>query len=190
MNADSAESTSENIPQAIVRVREFGWWEPGTSILDIGCGNGAITAWLAESGFEATGIDADPEAIEHARREFGSVQNVHFESADLRQPISLQQQFLGAVDHGFFRGLGREERVAYATHLAAVTQPGARFLLILPNPPAGPKRVMPVIEQEFKPSFRLVDWKPTQSVDPATGASTRGLAVRLVRNPANAGERG
>jgi len=34
--------------------------------LDVGCGNGKSVVWLAEHGFEATGIDLSPAAIEQA----------------------------------------------------------------------------------------------------------------------------
>jgi 2-polyprenyl-6-hydroxyphenyl methylase/3-demethylubiquinone-9 3-methyltransferase len=36
-------------------------------VLDIGCGNGALTAILAEKGWEITGVDPSPEGIDIAR---------------------------------------------------------------------------------------------------------------------------
>ena len=47
-------------------IREFGI-VPGRA-LDLGCGTGKSAIWLAERGFDATGIDMSPSAIEQARR--------------------------------------------------------------------------------------------------------------------------
>lgn len=36
-------------------------------VLDLGCGDGSVTALLAEAGFEMTGLDPSPEALDKAR---------------------------------------------------------------------------------------------------------------------------
>lgn len=35
-------------------------------VLDLGCGNGAVTAWLSERGFDAVGVDPSLQGIERA----------------------------------------------------------------------------------------------------------------------------
>ena len=37
-------------------------------VLDVGCGPGQVTAYLAERGLDASGVDLSPGMIEHARR--------------------------------------------------------------------------------------------------------------------------
>ncbi len=37
-------------------------------VLDVGCGPGTVTAYLAERGIEVTGVDLSPRMIDHARR--------------------------------------------------------------------------------------------------------------------------
>lgn len=37
-------------------------------VLDVGCGPGTVTAYLAERGIEVSGVDLSPRMIEHARR--------------------------------------------------------------------------------------------------------------------------
>lgn len=37
-------------------------------VLDVGCGPGTVTAYLAERGVEVTGVDLSPRMIDHARR--------------------------------------------------------------------------------------------------------------------------
>ncbi len=46
--------------------REAGRLNPGTA-LDVGCGEGADLAWLAEHGWQATGIDPVDAAVERTR---------------------------------------------------------------------------------------------------------------------------
>lgn len=41
--------------------------QPGERILDLGCGDGALTALLVEAGANVVGIDASPEFVEAAR---------------------------------------------------------------------------------------------------------------------------
>lgn len=40
----------------------------GLSVLDLGCGNGALTHQLQQAGFAAEGLDASPELLETARQ--------------------------------------------------------------------------------------------------------------------------
>ncbi len=57
--------------------------EPGTA-LDLGCGQGRNSFWLASRGFTVTGLDLSPVAIEQAREVADELDvNVTFESVDL-----------------------------------------------------------------------------------------------------------
>ena len=42
-----------------------------SSILDVGCGTGALMAFLEEKGFRVSGLESNPEASRFARKEFG-----------------------------------------------------------------------------------------------------------------------
>lgn len=39
-------------------------------VLDVGCGPGTVTAYLAEQGVDVAGVDLSPRMIEHARRRY------------------------------------------------------------------------------------------------------------------------
>jgi SAM-dependent methyltransferase len=41
--------------------------QPGELILDVGCGDGALTARIAEAGARVIGLDSDPDMVEAAR---------------------------------------------------------------------------------------------------------------------------
>lgn len=48
--------------------RFTGLLAPGARVLDVGCGTGRDTAWLAEQGFAATGVDLSGGMLHEARR--------------------------------------------------------------------------------------------------------------------------
>lgn len=63
-------------PETIDRVREpaprplqelRALTRPGMTVLDVGCGNGKVGAWLAEAGCQVDGIEPSPERYEVAR---------------------------------------------------------------------------------------------------------------------------
>ncbi len=57
--------------------------EPGTA-LDLGCGQGRNSLWLASRGFEVTGLDLSPVAIEQAEAVAAELDlDASFESVDL-----------------------------------------------------------------------------------------------------------
>lgn len=58
---------------------------PGLSVLDVGCGTGAITAGIAKAvgpAGEVLGVDRDAGLLEIARREHGGIPNLRFELGD------------------------------------------------------------------------------------------------------------
>ena len=58
---------------------------PGLSVLDVGCGTGAITAGIAKAvgpHGQVVGIDRDSVLLERARREHASAANLRFERGD------------------------------------------------------------------------------------------------------------
>ena len=59
------------------------WINEGDTVLDIGCGYGAVSFSLARAGAAVTGIDIDHAAIEKAKRLFEH-ENVSFVSGDIR----------------------------------------------------------------------------------------------------------
>lgn len=62
-------------------------------LLDVGCGPGHVTAYLADSGLEVSGVDLSPRMIEHARRLHPDQRFAVAEATDL----NLQSSSLGGV---------------------------------------------------------------------------------------------
>jgi ubiquinone/menaquinone biosynthesis C-methylase UbiE len=62
--------------------------KPGNQVLDVGCGSGSITASIASlvgSTGSVTGIDTSEHLIELAKENHQSLNNIHFEVADVLQ---------------------------------------------------------------------------------------------------------
>src|SRR5262245_30680523 len=62
----------------------FAAVNPGSRVLDVGCGTGVLTKALAEAGAIATGIDASEPYLNGARQH-RSHPNITYELGDIRQ---------------------------------------------------------------------------------------------------------
>jgi SAM-dependent methyltransferase len=106
---------------------------PGRA-LDLGCGTGTTSLYLAARGWDVTGIDFAPNAVRRARRAARQRQlpgTTHFISADVSRPDLLDhaQAFDLVVDVGCLHGLNAAQRSGYAANVTRLTRPGAAFLL-------------------------------------------------------------
>jgi SAM-dependent methyltransferase len=84
-------------------VREWGTvLSPGDRILELGCGDGALSCLLASEGFDVTGVDISPGMIEEARRRAESESSpARFEVADsdlfkTEEPFDAVVSFMSA----------------------------------------------------------------------------------------------
>jgi 2-polyprenyl-3-methyl-5-hydroxy-6-metoxy-1,4-benzoquinol methylase len=116
-------------PSELVKLFESGELLPGRAI-DLGCGEGDNAIFLAQHGFQVTGIDFSRAAINKARakaREAGA--EVEFLVDDLTRLTSVTGEFDVIVDYGTFDDLSVKDRAAYVDQVLTLAKPGARFLL-------------------------------------------------------------
>ncbi|MBE1489968.1 class I SAM-dependent methyltransferase [Plantactinospora soyae] len=101
--------------------------------LDVGCGRGQYTPELARRGWEATGIDYVPAAIEAARSK--DVDGVTYVVADA---TNLGGAGLGTFDFffdvGCFQGFDANQRQAVGRGITAIANPGATLLMLAFGP--------------------------------------------------------
>jgi SAM-dependent methyltransferase len=162
------------------------WWPRGARLLEIGSGEGLISAWLAERGLQVHAVDEDAQAIARARRSFRGVRRLAFEVANLRAGQALPAGFEAVLDHGHFARLRAAERRAYAAGVAAATVPGALFLLLMPGAPAAHTRLRRRVRSALGPWFRLRKLSAASVAHPARGRSVPAAAFRLERRSAAA----
>ncbi len=68
--------------------------KPGETVLDLGCGGGKFTAWMAEAGFEVQGMDISKKAVDMAQRSFP---DGNFKILNPDGSIPAEDQSFGAV---------------------------------------------------------------------------------------------
>jgi SAM-dependent methyltransferase len=107
-----------------------GKWIAGSRILDLGCGAGTNSIFLAKSGFRVSGIDLADGAIEAAtaRAERAHL-SIDFRVGDVLNLPYPDGYFGGAIDIGCFHTLPVRLRPAYAKELARVLRPRRLFAL-------------------------------------------------------------
>lgn len=131
--------------------------------LEIGCGTGTNCVWLAQQGFEVTGIDVAPLAIEQAqqRAEAAGVR-ANFLTGDVLNLPDLGGPFAFFFDRGCYHAVRRSAPKEYAPAVARKLAAGARGLILAgnarePNVPGPPVVTEEEIRQELGLAFRIVD---------------------------------
>jgi SAM-dependent methyltransferase len=148
--------------------------------LDIGCGTGTNSVWLAGQGFEATGIDLAPLAIERAQqRAHAADVNAHFAVADVLDSPDLGGPFAFFFDRGCYHAVRREAPDQYAPAVASQLAPGARGLILAgnarePHDPGPPVVTEEEIRNELGTAFQILDLHEFR-FDEAPGVSERFL---------------
>ncbi len=96
---------------------------PGERILDLGCGSGQLTAKIAETGANVTGIDRSAEMIAEARRNFPSLQFNVADAANFNAEAPVDAVFSNAALHWV------KDADGAASSVARALRQGGRFVL-------------------------------------------------------------
>ena len=110
--------------------------------LDLGCGTGTNSIFLAQHGFAVVGVDFSAKAIATARAKVQRANvTAEFHVADVTRLDFLREPFDFVLDIGCLHALDAATRPRYAEHLARLTRPNAVFMLYaFAPPPAGAPR--------------------------------------------------
>src|ERR1700739_4721000 len=102
-------------------------------VLDVGCGEAAISLTLAELGHTTVGLDLSPTAIDLARREAEErgLTNVTFEVADISAFTGYDGRFGTIVDSTLFHSIPVEAREDYQQSISRAAAPGASYFALV-----------------------------------------------------------
>ncbi len=130
--------------------------------IDLGCGTGTNAVFLATRGFDVTGVDCAPLALEQARRKAEEAGvRVEWIESDVQHFGTGLQPFDLVFDRGCYHCCRRVDLEGYRATLRNVLRPGGRVLLLAGNAneqaEQGPPRVT---EQEIRDELgRLIDFE-------------------------------
>jgi cyclopropane fatty-acyl-phospholipid synthase-like methyltransferase len=113
----------------LVDLVEGGQLQPGRAI-DLGSGTGSNSIFLAQHGFDVTGVDYASAAVEESRgkAEAAGVE-VDFWVDDLTELRHVDGTFDLLVDYGTLDDLVPKDRDLYMQNVLPLTHPGSQFLL-------------------------------------------------------------
>jgi SAM-dependent methyltransferase len=122
-------------------------------VLDVGCGEAAISLYLAARGYTTVGLDLSPTAIDLARAEAAKrgLTNATFEVADISDFGGYDGRFGTIVDSTLFHSIPVEAREGYLRSIVRATAPEASYFVLVFDRaamPDGPANA--VTEQELR----------------------------------------
>jgi ubiquinone/menaquinone biosynthesis C-methylase UbiE len=141
------------------------------SALEVGCGTGDCSIYLAQHGWKVTGVDFVAKALDKARAKAVAADvSVNFVQADVTH---LSQAGIGAdfqliVDNGCLHNMSDGDRDAYVREVSAVAASDARLLIVafLPGGRFGVRGIESAeMEQRFDPAWTLLSAGHEQELD-------------------------
>lgn len=146
---------------------------PAASTLEVGCGTGDCSIYLAQHGWNVTAVDFVAKPLERARAKARAAgATVEFVQGDVTQ---LTRTGIGAnfeliVDNGCLHNMSDADRDAYAREITAVAAPDARLLIVafVPGGRVGVRGVdRAEMERRFTQSWTLVSAGAERELDRA-----------------------
>jgi cyclopropane fatty-acyl-phospholipid synthase-like methyltransferase len=142
------------IPNEIKALARSG---QGGSALELGCGIGRLSRYLAEHGLRATGVDFSPVAIAKAKEKAGhAVVRPEFLVDDVTHLNALSGPFDVSFDVGCFHCLDPEGQRAYVSEVSRLLKPtGTHLIWALDSTPSDLQLSPAVVKAIFAAGFEL-----------------------------------
>ena len=128
--------------------------------IDLGCGTGTNVITLAQRGWQVTGVDFAPRAINIAKRKIQNAKvKAKVQVGDVTQLKDIHGPFDFALDLGCFHGLSDVEKGAYLNTLTRRLAPSGFWLMYGVLRPAPSQSTFGLTEkdlEQIQTRFRLV----------------------------------
>ena len=160
---------------------------PPGAALDVGCGTGDSSIYLAQHGWHVTGVDFVARPLDKARAKARAAGvSVDFVQADVTHlsQAGIAGGFQLIVDNGCLHGMSDGDRDLYVQEITGAAAPSAH-LLIVGAKPGGPVRFLGLdqaeVERRFTPAWTLLS-TAEEKIAFANGSAYRHTPVALIRN--------
>jgi SAM-dependent methyltransferase len=160
---------------------------PPEAALDVGCGTGDSSVYLAQHGWRVTGVDFVPKALDKARAKARAAgAPIDFKHADVTHlsRAGIDTKFQLIVDNGCLHGMSDGDRDLYVQEITAAAAPSAQLLIVAAKPggPIGFLRLdRAEVERRFTPGWTVLSTVEEQLAF-ANGPANRYTPVAFVRN--------
>ena len=109
-------------------------YPPVNPILDLGCGSGDLSIYLAQLGYQVVGIDFVESAIAIAKDKLDSLspeiaQLLSFQVADAFKPSRLRKKFGTVVDSGFYHLFNPDQCDQLVEEVSSILLPNGYYYL-------------------------------------------------------------
>jgi SAM-dependent methyltransferase len=121
------------VPDELVKLTEGADALPAGRALDVGCGTGTQSVYLAQHDWEVTGVDALERPLKRARdRSAAAGVAVSWLKADVSRLLEagVKPGFTLLFDRGCYHGLNDAERAGYARGVTELAASGATLLMM------------------------------------------------------------
>lgn len=135
-------------------------YKPKTS-LELGCGLGRFSAFMAEQGLNATAVDFSPVGIEKAKKRIANeYRKPTFIVGDVTNLEMLNEQFDVSFDVGCFHCLNEEGQQKYVSEIYRLLKPSAPHLIwAMDHSPSDFRLNSEYMAKVFETRFQLVNSK-------------------------------
>ena len=125
--------TGTNPPEELVKIIESGKVKP-CKVIDIGCGEGFYSIYLASKGFTVTGIDISEKAIKYAKqnsRKQGL--DIKFIAMGITDLDRLNESFDFVLEWALMHHIIPSHRERYVKNVSRILNPGGKYLSVCFN---------------------------------------------------------
>ena len=118
----------EGVPKFFKSLIESGWVKP-CKTLDMGCGIGDYSNYLALNEFEVLGIDISETAIKMAKEKYSSNKNLQFKVYDIFKLKEIKEKYDFVYEISILHNIEPKKRAEYIKNICSVLNKNGKLLV-------------------------------------------------------------